>query len=209
MDLSKKSLPVSDVGEKDFHPEQQEWRFRMDQQEPEPLYIKEEEPDPTYIKEEEEAMWHSEKGERLQELEFPVIRDIVKTESDEDTGQRSQCHPSKSEETRGAELPSRISSQHKTTESDGDHSGESQADRCPRSRKTTTTTLGPVGRTPSDLPGMSTSGRYSCVSVQVVQMLLWHEWPVLVNNRYANSAAWRDYYVVHMLFEHVDISNGG
>ncbi|XP_061526210.1 zinc finger protein 184-like [Phycodurus eques] len=129
MDLSKKSLPVSDVGEKDFHPEQQEWRFRMEQQEPEPLHIKEEEPDPTYIKEEEEGMWDSEKGERLQELEFPVIRDIVKTESDEDTGQPSQCHPSKSEETRGPEPPSRILSQHKTTESDGDHSGESQADR--------------------------------------------------------------------------------
>ncbi|XP_061671103.1 uncharacterized protein LOC133498381 isoform X2 [Syngnathoides biaculeatus] len=131
MDLSKKILPMSDASEKDFHPEQQEWSFRTEQEEPEPLYIKEEEeePDPTDIKEEEEALWRSEKGDSLQELDFPMIRVIVKTESDEDIGQRSQRHRSKREETQGAEPPRTISSQHKT-ESDGDHGEESQADCC-------------------------------------------------------------------------------
>ncbi|XP_061526070.1 oocyte zinc finger protein XlCOF22-like isoform X2 [Phycodurus eques] len=92
-------LNRSDVSEEDLHPEQQEWSSRVEQHEPTPSHIKEEE-----------------EGESLQGPELPVIRVVVKSENRQ------------SEENRGTEPPSGSSSQHMTTEGDGDHCGGSQAE---------------------------------------------------------------------------------
>nr|XP_061779139.1 zinc finger protein 135-like [Nerophis lumbriciformis] len=106
-------------------PEQQEWSFRMGKEEPQPSHIKEEEeeePQSSHIKEEEEEHSISQEGEHLERLEeFPVIGVIVKSEDDE--------VKSESEEKREAEPPSSSSTQHMTTEADGDHCGGSQADK--------------------------------------------------------------------------------
>ncbi|XP_061890082.1 zinc finger protein 37-like [Entelurus aequoreus] len=89
-----------------------------------PAHIKEEEGEPhsPHIKEEEEEHSISQEGEHLEWLEeFPVIGVIVKSEGDEVKGE--------SEEKREAEPPSSSSTQHMTTEADGDHCGGSQADK--------------------------------------------------------------------------------
>ncbi|XP_061759037.1 zinc finger protein 37-like [Nerophis ophidion] len=105
-------------------PEQQEWSLRMGKEEPQPSHIKEEEedPQPSHIKEEEEEHSISQEGNHLEWSEdFPVIGVIVKSEDDEVKGE--------SEEKREAEPPSSSSTQHMTTEADGDHCGGSQADK--------------------------------------------------------------------------------
>ncbi|XP_072772659.1 uncharacterized protein [Nerophis lumbriciformis] len=92
-------------------------------------HIKEEEEDPLtpHIKEEEEEHSISQQGEHLEGLEevdvtkMPVTGVPVKSEDDE--------VKSESEEKREAEPPSSSSTQHMTTEADGDHCGGSQADK--------------------------------------------------------------------------------
>ncbi|XP_072770491.1 uncharacterized protein [Nerophis lumbriciformis] len=126
------------VCEEHLHPEQQQWSFRM---EPQPSHIKkeeeypliahfkEEEEDPLtpHIKEDEEEHSISQQGEHLEGLEevdvtkMPVTGVPVKSEDDEVKGE--------SEEKREAEPPSSSSTQHMTTEADGDHCGGSQADK--------------------------------------------------------------------------------
>ncbi|XP_061890244.1 zinc finger protein 180-like [Entelurus aequoreus] len=109
--------------------EQQKWSFRMDKEEPQPFHIKEEEmqreennPLTSHFKEEEEEHSISQEGEHLEWLEeFPVTGVPVKSEDDEVKGE--------SEEKREAEPPSSSSTQHMTTEADGDHCGGSQADK--------------------------------------------------------------------------------
>ncbi|XP_061779227.2 uncharacterized protein [Nerophis lumbriciformis] len=83
-------------------------------------YFKEEEEDqePLHIKEEEEE--HRISQPKWLE-EFPVTGVPVKSEDDEVKGE--------SEEKREAEPPSSSSTQHMTTEADGDHCGGSQADK--------------------------------------------------------------------------------
>ncbi|XP_061890259.1 uncharacterized protein LOC133640706 isoform X3 [Entelurus aequoreus] len=108
----------------------------MAKEEPQPSHFKEEEEDPLthhfkekavdplspHIKEEEEEHSISQEGEHLEWLEeFPVIGVPVKSEDDEVKGE--------SEEKREAEPPSSSSTQHMTTEADGDHCGGSQADK--------------------------------------------------------------------------------
>nr|XP_061779330.1 zinc finger protein 391-like [Nerophis lumbriciformis] len=130
-----------DVCEEHLHPEQQQWSFRMRTEEPQPSHIKkeeeyslithfkEEEEDPLtpHIKEEEEEHNISQQGEHLEGLEevdvtkMPVTGVPVKSEDDEVKGE--------SEEKREAEPPSSSSTQHMTTEADGDHCGGSQADK--------------------------------------------------------------------------------
>ncbi|XP_061820815.1 uncharacterized protein [Nerophis lumbriciformis] len=138
------------VCEEHLHPEQQQWSFRMEPQpshikkeeeypliphfkeeEEDPLthYFKEEAVDPRspHIKEEEEEHSISQEGEHLEGLEevdvtkMPVTGVPVKSEDDEVKGE--------SEEKREAEPPSSSSTQHMTTEADGDHCGGSQADK--------------------------------------------------------------------------------
>ncbi|XP_054624402.1 uncharacterized protein LOC129177361 isoform X2 [Dunckerocampus dactyliophorus] len=79
-----------------------------------------EEPQPPHVKEEENDHSISQEKEHLEGLEkFPGIGVPVKTEDDEDKGG--------SEEKRGGGPPSSPSTQHMTTEADGDHCGGSQA----------------------------------------------------------------------------------
>ncbi|XP_061889299.1 uncharacterized protein LOC133639731 isoform X10 [Entelurus aequoreus] len=75
-----------------------------------------------HIKKEEEEHSISQEGDHLEGLvEFPVTGVPVKSEDDEVKGE--------SEEKREAEPPSSSSTQHMTTEADGDHCGGSQADK--------------------------------------------------------------------------------
>ncbi|XP_061925486.1 zinc finger protein 614-like isoform X2 [Entelurus aequoreus] len=90
--------------------------------EEEPLpHEQEEEPQPPHIKAEEAEHTVSQEGDHLEELvEFPVTGVPVKSEDDV---------KGESEEKREAEPPSSSSTQHMTTEADGDHCGGSQADK--------------------------------------------------------------------------------
>ncbi|XP_061907946.1 zinc finger and SCAN domain-containing protein 31-like [Entelurus aequoreus] len=115
------------VLEKHLLPEQQEWSFRMEQGEPHPSRNKEEDdaPQSLHIKEEEEnpltPHFKEEEEEHSISQASPVIGVIVKSEDDEVKGE--------SEDKREAEPPSSSSTQHLTTEADGDHCGGSQADK--------------------------------------------------------------------------------
>ncbi|XP_054644027.1 oocyte zinc finger protein XlCOF22-like isoform X1 [Dunckerocampus dactyliophorus] len=93
----------------------------------EPTHIKEEEeePQPPFVKEEEEELLITQEGERLLGSRLPLTGVSVKTEDHED---KPQLHHSPSEEKREAEPSSSSSTQHMTTEADGDHCGGSQAD---------------------------------------------------------------------------------
>ncbi|XP_061746154.1 zinc finger protein 514-like [Nerophis ophidion] len=88
-----------------------------------PHFKKEEEaPQTLNIKEEEVEHSISQEGEHIEGLEeFPVTGVPVKSEDDEVKGE--------SEEKREAEPPSSSSTQHMTTEADGDLCGGSQADK--------------------------------------------------------------------------------
>ncbi|XP_054626352.1 zinc finger protein 771-like isoform X1 [Dunckerocampus dactyliophorus] len=104
------------------------------------LHFKEEdeEPQPPHMKEEEEEHSISQEGEHLEGLEeFSVIGVDMKSEDDEDKGE--------SEEKTEVEPPSSSSSQHMTTEADGDHCGGSQADNllAPLSNSDNTTSHSP------------------------------------------------------------------
>ncbi|XP_061925613.1 zinc finger protein 771-like isoform X8 [Entelurus aequoreus] len=131
------------VCEEQLLPEKQECSFRMVKEDPSKRktrrhgpsgvsfssltqtlpFIKEEEHSLTpHIKKEEEEHSISQEGEHLEGLEeFPVTGVPVKSEDDEVKGE--------SEEKREAEPPSSSSTQHMTTEADGDHCGGSQADK--------------------------------------------------------------------------------
>ncbi|XP_061925484.1 zinc finger protein 771-like [Entelurus aequoreus] len=106
--------------------------FTLEQGDPRPPHFKEEdeEPHPPRIKEEEEECWITREGECLLGQEeadvtkFPLTVVSVKTEEHEDKPPESS-----SEEKREAETPSSSSTQHMTTEADGDHCGGSQADK--------------------------------------------------------------------------------
>ncbi|XP_077375751.1 uncharacterized protein LOC144032149 [Festucalex cinctus] len=97
---------AADVSEEDLHPEQQEWGSRVDQQDPEVVHVKEEE-------------------EEADIAELPLTCVPFKSEDDE---QQSQLLHHQSEQSRWMQPPSSSSSQRVTTEGDGDHRGESQAD---------------------------------------------------------------------------------
>ncbi|XP_072772632.1 uncharacterized protein [Nerophis lumbriciformis] len=131
------------VCEEQLLPEKQESSFRMLKEDPpkrktrhhgpsgvsfssltQTLPCKKEEEDSLtpHIKEEEEEHSISQEGDHIEGLvEFPVTGVPVKSEDDEVKGE--------SEEKREAEPPSSSSTQHMTTEADGDHCGGSQADK--------------------------------------------------------------------------------
>ncbi|XP_072768255.1 uncharacterized protein [Nerophis lumbriciformis] len=123
------------VCEEQLLPEKQECRFKRKTSRHGPSGIsfssltqtlpckKEEEDSLTpHIKEEEKEHSISQEGDHLEGLvEFPVTGVPVKSEDDEVKGE--------SEEKREAEPPSSSSTQHMTTEADGDHCGGSQADK--------------------------------------------------------------------------------
>ncbi|XP_077419620.1 uncharacterized protein LOC144050339 [Vanacampus margaritifer] len=102
---------AADVNEEDLLPEQQEWSSKVDHQDPEVVYVKEEE-------------------EEADITELPSTCVSFKSEDDDDDGDGQPsnllCH--QSEQSRWMQPPSSSSSQHVTTESDGDHRGESQTD---------------------------------------------------------------------------------
>ncbi|XP_061890206.1 zinc finger protein 391-like isoform X1 [Entelurus aequoreus] len=98
-------------------PEQQEWSLRMVKVEPQPSHIKEEEEEHSISSEGE----HLEGLEEVDVTKMPVTGVIVRSKYDKLKGE--------SEEKREAEPPSSSSTQHMTTEADGDHCGGSQADK--------------------------------------------------------------------------------
>ncbi|XP_054623411.1 zinc finger protein 260-like [Dunckerocampus dactyliophorus] len=99
---------------------QREWNPSMEQEDPLPLHIKVEQPQLPHIKEEDRDHAISQDGEHLEGVEeFPVIVVTVDSKNDEDKGQ--------GEEKGEAEPPHSSSTQHMTTEADGDHCGGSQA----------------------------------------------------------------------------------
>ncbi|XP_061747460.1 zinc finger protein 614-like [Nerophis ophidion] len=134
---------VNVVCEEQLLPEKQECSFRMGKEDPskrktrrhgpsgvsfssltQTLSCKKEEEDSLTPHIKDEAMEHniSQEGDHLEGLEeFPLTAVPVKSEDDEVTGE--------SEERGGAEPPSSSSTQHMTTEADGDHCGGSQADK--------------------------------------------------------------------------------
>ncbi|XP_054632719.1 zinc finger protein 8-like [Dunckerocampus dactyliophorus] len=112
-------LHRADVSEEDLPSEKQEWSSWMEQEEPQPLRIKEEEEDHSV----------SQKGEHLEELEeFLLICVPVKSEDDE--------------EKKEVEPPSSSSTQH-ITEADGDHFGRSDDILAPLSDSDDTTSHSP------------------------------------------------------------------
>ena len=66
------------------------WSSSLDQQDPEPLHIKEE----------EEELWTSQKGDHMETdyIEFPFTVVTVKSEDDEEKPQSSQLHQIKTED---------------------------------------------------------------------------------------------------------------
>ncbi|XP_068432477.1 zinc finger protein 599-like [Clinocottus analis] len=72
-------------------PEQQDWSFRQEQEDPEPLHIKEE----------QEELWTSQEGEQLQGVAEAGIKfsfTPVKSEDDEEEAQSSQLHQRQTEQ---------------------------------------------------------------------------------------------------------------
>ncbi|XP_061890271.1 oocyte zinc finger protein XlCOF8.4-like [Entelurus aequoreus] len=104
------------VCEKYCPPEQQEGSSSMEQKRSQHLHVKEEEPQPPHFKDEEKQRLSP---HFIEEDKRHLIS--VKSEDDEVKGE--------SEEKREAEPPSSSSTQHMTTEADGDHCGGSQADK--------------------------------------------------------------------------------
>ncbi|XP_077375745.1 uncharacterized protein LOC144017737 [Festucalex cinctus] len=94
----------TDISEDDLHPKQKEWNFRIDQQEPELLHVKEEEP--LSIKEEEADVTN-----------FPLTGILVNNEND-DNGHWSQLGPNQNIGDRAAK-PQSSSSQRVTTKGGG------------------------------------------------------------------------------------------
>ncbi|XP_061746253.1 zinc finger protein 436-like [Nerophis ophidion] len=98
--------------------------------------LKQDDSQPPHIKEEEEECWITREGECLLGREqddltkFPLTVVSATTEDHEDHQTKSSQHQhSPSEEKRAVERPSSSSTQHMTTEADGDHCGGSQADK--------------------------------------------------------------------------------
>ncbi|XP_042372563.1 zinc finger protein 135-like, partial [Plectropomus leopardus] len=99
-------------------PEQQDWSFSVDQENPEPPHIREEQedpepphikeeqedPEPPHIKEEQEELWSRQEKQQLEGLEEADIKFThtsvpVKTEEDdEDKAQSSQLHQRQTEQ---------------------------------------------------------------------------------------------------------------
>ncbi|XP_056265905.1 zinc finger and SCAN domain-containing protein 12-like [Pseudoliparis swirei] len=81
-------------------PEQQDWSFSLDQEDPDPPHIKEdqedqEDPETSHIKEEQEDLWTNREGEQLQGLEEAGTRfsfTSVKSKDDEEEAQSSHLH---------------------------------------------------------------------------------------------------------------------
>ncbi|XP_061880724.1 oocyte zinc finger protein XlCOF22-like [Entelurus aequoreus] len=97
--------------------------------------LKQEDPEPPYIKEEEEELRISQEGECLLGLneadptKLQLSGVSVKTEDGEEKPpESSELHHSPSEENRGAEPPGCGSSQHMTTEAEGDYCGAPLSD---------------------------------------------------------------------------------
>ncbi|XP_061746849.1 zinc finger protein 135-like [Nerophis ophidion] len=121
-------LHKTDVEEEPLpHEQEEEPQFpniHEEEEVPHSQHIKEgmQEPQPPYIKKETAKHSISQEGEHIEGLEeFPVTGVPVKSEDDEVKGE--------SEDRGGGEPPSGSSTQHMTTEADGDHCGGSQAEK--------------------------------------------------------------------------------
>ncbi|XP_045924710.1 zinc finger protein 436-like [Micropterus dolomieu] len=92
-----------------------EWSPSLDQEDPEPLHIKEE----------QEELWISQEGEQLNGLEeaditrFPFTAVTVKSEDEEEKPQSPQLHQSQTEDNREAEPSASSSATQIKTETDG------------------------------------------------------------------------------------------
>ncbi|XP_030256948.1 zinc finger protein 135-like isoform X5 [Sparus aurata] len=96
-----------------------EWSPSLDQEDPNPIHIKEE----------QEEFWASQEGEQLHGVEgadinrFPFTAVIVKTEDHEEKPQTSQLHQSQTEGKTEAEPPASSSTTRIKTETDGEDYG--------------------------------------------------------------------------------------
>ncbi|XP_049419262.1 zinc finger protein 232-like isoform X1 [Epinephelus fuscoguttatus] len=109
--------------------------IKEEQEDPEPLHIKEEQedPGPLHIKEEQEEVWSSPEGEQLSGLEEADITRLtsvtVKSEDDEEKPQSSLLHQSQTEDSRDTEPPTSSSAMQIKTETDGEDCGGSEPAR--------------------------------------------------------------------------------
>ncbi|KAM9336943.1 uncharacterized protein ABDE67_019976 [Symphorus nematophorus] len=89
--------------------------------------LDQEDPEPLHIKEEQEELWTSQEGEQLNGLEEADITAVsVKSENDEE---KPQLHESQTEDNREAQPPASSSAMQIKTESDGEDYGESESAR--------------------------------------------------------------------------------
>ncbi|XP_049419260.1 Krueppel homolog 1-like isoform X1 [Epinephelus fuscoguttatus] len=109
--------------------------IKEEQEDPGPLHIKEEQedPGPLHIKEEQEEVWSSPEGEQLSGLEEADITRLtsvtVKSEDDEEKPQSSLLHQSQTEDSRDTECPTSSSATQIKTETDGEDCGGSEPAR--------------------------------------------------------------------------------
>ncbi|XP_073345290.1 uncharacterized protein [Pagrus major] len=102
-----------------------EWSSSLDEEDPEPLHIKEE----------QEELWTGQEGDQLNRLKeadmtrFPFIAVTVKSEDDEEKPQCSQLHQSQTEDNRETEPPASSSATHIKTETDEEDCGGSEPAR--------------------------------------------------------------------------------
>ncbi|XP_061619442.1 zinc finger and SCAN domain-containing protein 31-like isoform X4 [Phyllopteryx taeniolatus] len=137
--------------------------LRTEWQEPEPPRIKEEvkdeevhhikeEEEPISIKKEEKELHHHIRQEKEEDItKFPLTGVPLKSE---DEGQ--------SVASRGVEPPSSSSSQHMTTEADGDHCGGSQADGPLSDFDVMTSTHDDYGQSEIDMTFQTDNKRWKC-----------------------------------------------
>ncbi|KAE8283838.1 hypothetical protein D5F01_LYC17164 [Larimichthys crocea] len=104
-----------------------DWSSSLDQENPEPLHIKNE----------QEELWISQQGEQLNGLEeadinrFPFSAASVKSEDDEEKPQLSLLHQSQTEDKRDGEPRASSSAMEVKTESDAEDCGGSEPARNP------------------------------------------------------------------------------
>ncbi|KAE8283841.1 hypothetical protein D5F01_LYC17167 [Larimichthys crocea] len=104
-----------------------DWSSSLDQENPEPLHIKNE----------QEELWISQQGEQLNGLEeadinrFPFSAASVKSEDDEEKPQLSPLHQSQTEDNRDREPRASSSAMEVKTESDAEDCGGSEPARNP------------------------------------------------------------------------------
>ncbi|XP_034432176.1 gastrula zinc finger protein XlCGF57.1-like isoform X3 [Hippoglossus hippoglossus] len=144
------------VNKEEVPPEQQQWSLLVDQEDPEPLHIKEEQEEP----------WTNQEGEQLQQLEqadikFTLTAVTVKSEEDEEKPQLAQLHRNQTEENRadcGEQEPARNTLQQGTEDKTVDSEDDRIQTREPQSGLNTKNNKQPL----SDIRCKTDKNAFSC-----------------------------------------------